>query len=647
MPSHRQSKGDFLQPWYLRYGVAILAILAAFGIRYSLVPLIGEDILLIIFVPAIMIAGWYGGLGPAILAAAVGLLLANYFFMSPQGAWTFNVISLVGSLSYISAAWVVIALTNALKQAESRAKETAARSRQAEARERESAQKLQLVLDNIPAVVFMKNFKGVNFFANRSFERLMKCPRNEIEGKTDFELFPKEIAENFSEHDRRVLELGKTLQVEGTVEAPDGPHTFLTAKVPLRDSQGKIYAICGIATDITRRKRHEEALRLSQERLRRSEAEFRQMFELAVVGMVQLSLSRHFLRVNQKFCDITGYSPEELLQMTSEDLTHPDDRAEDAEKFRRFSRGEVPAYFATKRYVRKDGKIIWAQVSASFIRDSEGKRQYTVGIIEDITPQKEAEEKLWQLNEQLEERVTERTAKLEASLKSMESFCYTIAHDLRSPLRAMRGFTEVLKDEYKEKLDEAGKEYCTRIVAASGRMDQLISDLLEYGRLTHLQLPTSMVSLTDEIEKVLHHFDTEIRKRKAEVTIDKPLPPVCADGPVLDQILENLISNALKFVSPEIQPKIHLYSEQRQDKVRLWVEDNGIGIAPEHYDRIFGPFQRLHTDEEYPGTGIGLAIVQKGIEQMGGAVGVESQPGKGSRFWIELPDKSHCVNASL
>ncbi|MDB6026325.1 MAG: domain S-box [Verrucomicrobiales bacterium] len=256
----------------------------------------------------------------------------------------------------------------------------------------------------------------------------------------------------------------------------------------------------------------------------------------------------------------------------------------------------------------------------------------------------EANTKLDAYAQDLETRVRERTARLEAAIKASRDLLYTMAHDLRAPLRAMRGFTEALADEYATHLDEMGADYVRRIHQSAGRMDQLIADLLEYGRVAHVPLSFARINLEEELAVVLDQFALVIEQCHATVQVDRPLPGVCGDKLLVQQVLRNLIDNALKFVAPQTIPHLHIYAVGAEDYVRLWIVDNGIGIDPAYREKIFGIFQRLHRGNEYPGRGFGLALVQRSIEHMHGRVGVESQPGHGSRFWIELPDEMHCEN---
>jgi signal transduction histidine kinase len=251
---------------------------------------------------------------------------------------------------------------------------------------------------------------------------------------------------------------------------------------------------------------------------------------------------------------------------------------------------------------------------------------------------RKTEERLRTLNDTLEQSVRERTANLEDVLRELEAFAYSVAHDLRAPLRAMAGFSQILLEDYTRKpLDAEGEQCARRIVEAAGRMSALIEDLLAYSRLTRDELALHEVDLDQVVRDVLSAMAGEIADRKATVEIRGRIPAVVGHARTLDQVLTNLVSNALKFVLPGTLPRVSLRAEVRGGFVRLWVEDNGIGIAPEHQERIFRVFERVEAQEKYGGTGIGLAIVRRGMERMGGRSGLESAPGSGSKFWIEIP----------
>jgi signal transduction histidine kinase len=238
--------------------------------------------------------------------------------------------------------------------------------------------------------------------------------------------------------------------------------------------------------------------------------------------------------------------------------------------------------------------------------------------------------------QRLEDRVRARTAELQERNEELEAFAYSISHDLRAPLRAMGGFSQALLEDYGDKLDQTGKQYAERVVAGANTMDQLIRDLLAYSRITRSELRLTSLDLHHAMQSATEQVANEVAARHARLVVDEPLPEVVGHETTLAQVLANLLANAIKFVPAERTPDVHVRAERRDGRVRVWVEDNGIGIAPEHHERIFRVFERLNPAEDYPGTGIGLAIVRKGVERMGGRVGVESPPGGGSRFWIDL-----------
>jgi len=238
--------------------------------------------------------------------------------------------------------------------------------------------------------------------------------------------------------------------------------------------------------------------------------------------------------------------------------------------------------------------------------------------------------------QRLEDRVRARTAELQERNEELEAFAYSISHDLRAPLRAMGGFSQALLEDYGERLDQTGRQYAERVVAGATVMDQLIRDLLSYSRITRSELRLAPLDLRRVMQSATEQVADDVAARHARMVVNEPLPAVVGHETTLAQVLANLLANAIKFVPPERTPEVRVRAELRDGRVRLWVEDNGIGIAPEHHERIFRVFERLNPAEDYPGTGIGLAIVRKGVERMGGRVGVESQRGGGSKFWIEL-----------
>ncbi|HEX3801018.1 MAG TPA: ATP-binding protein [Verrucomicrobiae bacterium] len=253
-----------------------------------------------------------------------------------------------------------------------------------------------------------------------------------------------------------------------------------------------------------------------------------------------------------------------------------------------------------------------------------------------ISSLSEAQRELQIHAENLDRRVRERTASLEETNKHLEAFCYTIAHDLRGPMRAQNGFAQILLEEYGDALGDTGRDLTMRIQAAAKRQENLIDDLLAYSRVSRDEMSVNRENLHRIVSDVCEEMSYFIKEAKAELTLEPFDFKVRAHEMSLRLAITNLLSNALKFRKPGGTPRIEIHAERNGECTRLWIMDNGIGIAPEYFEKIFEVFQRLHKTSEYPGTGVGLAIVKKAVERMGGRVGLEAEESVGSRFWIEL-----------
>jgi PAS domain S-box-containing protein len=404
-----------------------------------------------------------------------------------------------------------------------------------------------------------------------------------------------------------------------------------------RDAEGNAARLIGLSQDITARKNSEDALRAREE-------DFRAMFEISSVGKALADCqTRRFLRVNNALCGITGYTCEELLSMTIDDLTHPDDGERDRELFERLVRRETDHFETEKRYLRKDGATIWVHVSGNVIRAPEGQPLRSVAVIQDITHQRE-------FQAELERLVSERTARLYELVSELEHFSYSITHDMRAPLRAMRGFAEVMSGMVTEFPQPEMKVFLDRIIGAAERMDTLITDALSYSKAIRQDLPLAPIDAGKLLKGLLDTYP-EFLANGTDIVVEGELPCVMGNEAGLVQCFSNLLGNAIKFVPPGKKPSVRVWSEVVEDPharrsgfpvaedssnkwVRIYVEDKGIGISSNMLPRVFQMFAKGAGN--YPGTGIGLALVRKVAHRMGGRVGVESEQGKGSRFWIDL-----------
>ena len=383
-----------------------------------------------------------------------------------------------------------------------------------------------------------------------------------------------------------------------------------------RDASGQPQYEIAVYEDITARRQAEEALRQSEERFRRT-------FQLADSGLAHVSLDGRFLRVNPRVCEIFGYSEEELRTLTAKDISHPDDRDLADVPRARVLAGEIESARLEKRYFRKDGRLIWVAIAIAMERDAEGRPLYAISVLDDVTERKNAEAALREAHQELKRSNSE-----------LEQFAYVASHDLQEPLRMVSSYTQLLVRRYRDKLDADAQEFMGYIVDGAARMKQLIEDLLTYSRAGTKGTEFRPVEVEKSVRRALGNLKAAIDESGAAVRCDS-LPTLPADEVQLAQVFQNLIGNALKFRS-ESAPRIHVTAQDCGEVYEIAVRDNGIGIEPQYFERIFMVFQRLHNKGEYPGTGIGLAIVKKVVERHGGQVRVQSKLGEGSAFIFTL-----------
>ena len=375
-----------------------------------------------------------------------------------------------------------------------------------------------------------------------------------------------------------------------------------------------------------------EARKIAEDELHESELRYRILFEHNPAPMLIYERgTMKMLAVNEAFEKHYGYSHDEALAMVLTDL-YPDDEKK--------SIADVVSGLQGYKNVgewhhrRRDGSYL-SIVACSNDLVYEGKNA-RVAVITDITERKLAEEKIRTINVELEKRVAERTAKLEVAYSDLESFSYSISHDLRAPLRAISGFAEIVSRRHKNSLNQEGQHYIDNIVQASKRMGHLIDDLLSYSRLGRRSVRLSMVSLQDALKDVMRNFESQLTETGATLEISPDFPSVMGDKSLLYQIFTNLVQNALIYHQPGKPARVGVHWKTEGTSVVVSVSDNGIGIPLEYQGKIFNVFQRLHGDDTYPGTGIGLSTVKKGVEILAGTIRVESEVGKGSTFSVSL-----------
>lgn len=377
-----------------------------------------------------------------------------------------------------------------------------------------------------------------------------------------------------------------------------------------------------ILRDVSDRRRTEQALRESEEL-------FRTALEWSPIGMGIRALEGHWLAVNRALCTLVGHSEEELRGLSFHEISHPEDVEPEVVMAEEMLAGRREGYSREKRYLHSDGHVVWALLAVTLVRGQDGTPRFFITQMKDITDRKRAEE--------LIERQTEELAR---SNTELEQFAYVASHDLQEPLRMVASYTQLLSRRYSGQLDEKADRWIGYAVDGAQRMQALINDLLALSRVGTHGRPMEWCDSEAVLAQVMESLEVSMSECGARITAD-PLPAVHADAIQVGQLFQNLLSNALKFQQPGVPPEIHVSAAPHAvGGAPGWlfsVRDNGIGMDPAYAEQVFVLFQRLHGRDEYPGTGIGLAICRKIVERHGGRIWVDSTPGAGSTFSFTLP----------
>jgi PAS domain S-box-containing protein len=399
---------------------------------------------------------------------------------------------------------------------------------------------------------------------------------------------------------------------------------------PILNPQGELTNVVCQWIDITERKRAEAALRESEER-------FRGLYENATIGIYRTTVAGRILLANPALVHMLGYATVEELarrNLEDEDFYVGSTRADFLNQIERD--GQLTG--RESAWKRLDGSTIFVRESARATRDENGKILFIDGTVEDVSAKHEAEEEIHRLNQELEQRVLQRTAQLQAANKELEAFSYSVSHDLRAPLRAITGFSQILTEEKSGNLDAEGRRLLGVITDNTRRMGQLIDDLLAFSRLTRQALAPAKVDFASLARDLFAELRSQEKGRKIAFTVGE-LPAAEGDTAMLRQLLHNLLANALKFTRPRAKPRIELAGRAGKGENVYWVKDNGVGFDMQYADKLFGVFQRLHGSAEFEGTGVGLAIVQRIAARHGGRVWAEGEVGKGATFYFALPNQ--------
>jgi PAS domain S-box-containing protein len=413
----------------------------------------------------------------------------------------------------------------------------------------------------------------------------------------------------------------------------DGSYRWILAQASLiQDDQGQPARLIGSHIDMTDRKHAEDIIEASEKRLSL-------IFDTASDVIFLLSVEPddcfRFVSINPAFLKVTGLRDEQVVGKRAEEVLP-----------------EAAHALAIGRYkqaIRENSTVRWEEVSAyptgtlygevtvTPYQNTAGVCTHLVGVVHDITEIRLAEVEIGKLNRELEHRVADRTAQLQTANKELESFSYSVSHDLRAPLRAISGFASIIARRHREDLNEEGRHYVDNIVQASERMGHLIDDLLTYSRLGREGVRRVPVSLTNLLFEIKKNMQSRLDETSGVIEIAEGIPMVMGDQTLLSQVFTNLLDNAITYHKPGLPPKVIIDWQLKDEQAVIRISDNGIGIPAEYHEKIFHMFQRLHSDDEYPGTGIGLANVKKSLDLLGGSVSVASKVGEGTTFSVCLP----------
>jgi PAS domain S-box-containing protein len=484
-----------------------------------------------------------------------------------------------------------------------------------------SDEAFRLLVDNVvDYAIFLLDPEGHIVSWNKGAELLKGYKRDEIIGE-HFSIFytPADLAAEKPSLELRTASKEGHFEEEGWRLRKDGSRFWANVLITsILDEQGNLIGYGKITRDLTEKRLSELRYRLLVDGVQ--DYAIFSMDPNGVVTSWNLGAER-----------IKGYKPDEIIGKHFSTFYTPEDRASGLPNTVLHTAATEEHFAGEGWRVRKDGTRFWASVVVTALRDEEGRLYGFSKVTRDMTERKRLLDTIQHHSQELELRMQER----EETNAELEAFAYSVSHDLRAPLRAISGFAAAMREDCAADLDERGLDYLNEITSAASRMNVLVQDLLDYGRVSRVDLTLNKVNLAEAVQQAAKQLGEQ---RHGSLSIDVPADVfVEAHQPMLVQVIFNLLTNAFKFHQKNSVPEVRVFAERRDGRVRVSVRDNGIGIAPQHQERIWQVFERLHERETYPGTGIGLAIVKRAVGRMQGSYGVDSDIGKGSTFWFELP----------